>query len=112
MMQGALPEVTADRGHTVTIAQPGVAFGRHGVEEEGTVACPPPRDHVDIDTLLIPDGLANCKETVIEDVVDFLRWRHSDLDEGVKEPSIGERRDSSPCTGDRADQLACGKRWP
>ena len=35
---------------------------------------------VEIKALLCADGLAHSKETIVQDVIDFLRWRHDDLD--------------------------------
>ena len=93
-VQGALPEETAHGGYAMSIARPRVALRRHGVEEECAVAGAPPRDDVEIEALLRADGLAHREETIVEDVVHFLRWRHDDLD-GKKCPSIGERRSRS-----------------
>ena len=80
MMQRALAEETTDGGDAMTIAQPRVAVRRHGVEEECAIAGAPPRDDVEIEALLRADGLANSEETIVKDVVDFLSWRHDDLE--------------------------------
>jgi hypothetical protein len=80
MVQCALTEETTDGGYAMAIAQPRVAFRRHGVEEEGAVAGTPPGNDVEIKALLRANRLAHSKKAIVEDVIDFLRWRHDDLD--------------------------------
>jgi hypothetical protein len=50
------------------------------VEEEGAVAGTPPGNDVEIKALLRANRLAHSKKAIVEDVIDFLRWRHDDLD--------------------------------
>jgi hypothetical protein len=67
------------------------------MEKERAVAAPPPLNGVEIECLFSADGLAHGQETVVEDVIDFLCWRHGVLD--GKAVSNRERRDASICTG-------------
>jgi hypothetical protein len=80
MVQRALAEETTDGSHAMAIAQPRVAVRRHGMEEECAVTGTPPWDNVEIKAFLRANGLAYSKKAIVKDVIDFLRWRHDDLD--------------------------------
>ena len=50
------------------------------VEEERAIPRPPPWDDIEIKALACADSLADGEKAVVQDVIDFLRWCHGDLE--------------------------------
>ena len=122
VVERTLAEKAADGGHAVAVADPGIAVDRHGVEEERAIPRPPPWDDIEIKALACADSLADGEKAIVQDVIDFLRWCHGDLERkpplhprvpwafmqtehtraSGEIPSIGERCGGLP----RIDELA------